>query len=209
MKTVKLLTICLLLGSAQILFAQGKIQANDESSRLYTIAPMISFSQSSLRGSDISGTQSGYDLGVIMSTPMSSQVSLEAGLLYTKAGAKNDYLLLSTEYDLRYLKVPVGAQYAFGESGWYTRGGAYLAVLTSAERKSQFFLVDEPAQDIKGDTETVDFGAYVGAGYSHDFGSSYKLNIELTYARGFSRVLKNTDAHNEAVGLTVGLPWTL
>jgi hypothetical protein len=33
--------------------------------------------------------------------------------------------------------------------------------------------------------------------------------VELNYSRGFSKVLKNNEAHNESVGLAVGFPWAL
>lgn len=173
-----------------------------------TLLPQVSLNQSSLKGSDIQGTQGGYDIGLLVTKPLSADLSAESGLLYSKAGAKNDAFWVSSEYDLRYLRVPVGVRYTFGESNWYTRGGAYLAYLTSAEQKGQILFIEQTT-DISSDTEKLDIGAQIGAGYVHDFGSNFKMNVELNYSRGFSKVFKNNEAHNESVGLAVGFPWAL
>lgn len=203
---MKFFLIALLGFQARTVLAQETTQETAVSSQSYTVVPQLSLLQSSLKGSDISGSQTGYDIGANVTMPVSANVMVESGLLYSKMGAKNDALFISDEYDLRYLRVPVGVTYQFGESSWYTRGGAYLAFLTSSERKSQFLGL-EAKEDIE--SNKLDYGVYVGGGYSHDFGSNFKLNVELNYGRGFAKVFKSADAMNESIGLTFGVPWSL
>lgn len=177
---------------------------------VYTVVPQVSLMQSTLKGSDISGSQAGYDIGATMQWLVSDGLSVESGLLYSKMGAKTDALWVTNEYDLRYVRMPLGVMYRPGgnDSSWYTRGGAYMAYLTSSERKFQFFGA-ESSQKMDDDTNKLDYGLYVGGGYTHNFGDNVKLNFELNYGRGLTKVFKNIDAVNESLGLAVGFLWSI
>lgn len=178
----------------------------------YTVSPLIGSTNMSIKGSDISGSTAGAQLGVLANmTAENPDLQYETGLLYTQAGAKNDALIASTEYQLEYLAIPVGVQYRLsGEerSYWYARGGLTLAALMSAKSKSTFLGISSET-DIKDQVNSFDILPYIGIGSMWAIGESHRLGLDLNYTRGLMKVFKDTSSNSEglAINLTYGFPF--
>lgn len=173
-----------------------------------TISPVLGATSMSLKGSDISGSRGGLQAGAIVNFESSiADLHYETGLLYSQAGAKDDALLASVEYELNYLAVPLGVQYRLsGEdrSFWAARGGLTLAALMSAKAKSQVFGSGSET-DIKDQTNTFDMLPYIGIVKSWSIGESQRLALDFTYTRGLMKVFKDQSSNTE--GWTINLAY--
>lgn len=109
-----------------------------------SVAPVLGMTSFSLRGSGITGSRAGAVAGAQVGFASGVDgLSYETGLHYTQAGAKNDAIFASTEYELGYLTIPAGVKYAFTESKtWYARAGTTFAFLLSAKTKDMFFGIE-------------------------------------------------------------------
>lgn len=174
-----------------------------------TISPVIGLTSMSIKGSDISGSRSGSQLGAHLNFDVGvANMLLETGLLYMQAGAKNDAILASTEYELDYLALPIGVQYNLSgdaKSYWYLRGGATLAYLMSAKSKTTLLGSTTGGGDIKDQTNSFDLMPYVGIGSMWEVGSGGKLGLDFNYTRGLLKVFKDQASNND--GFIVNLSY--
>ena len=192
-----------------ILVTQLALPAKAHAETAFTVAPVLGLSSFSIQGADISGSRSGSLLGVQVDFPVMPNLLAETGLEYFQAGAKNDSIFASTEYELNYLAVPVGAKYFFADSQtWYARGGLTLAYLMNAKSKTQVFGVEQ-SSDSKDQMNSFDILPYVGVGYAWQFTQGQTLNVDLNYTRGLLNVLKSGSSHSQGFLLNVSYAFAL
>lgn len=173
-----------------------------------TVSPVLGATSMSLKGSDISGSRGGLQAGALVNFESSvADLQYETGLLYSQAGAKNDAILASVEYELNYLAAPLGVQYRFSgdeRDFWAARGGLTLAALMSAKFKSQV-LGSGSESDIKDQTNTFDVLPYIGLVKSWSIGETQRLALDFTYTRGLMKVFKDQSSNTE--GWTLNLAY--
>ena len=165
-----------------------------------TVSPLLGATSMSLKGSDISGSRGGLQAGALVAIDSGiADLQYETGLFYSQAGAKDDAILASVEYELNYIAAPVGVVYRLSgdeRSYWAARGGLTLAALMSAKAKSQVF-GDANETDIKDQTNGFDTLPYVGIAKSWAMSTDQRLVLDFNYTRGLMQVLKNQSSNTE------------
>lgn len=168
----------------------------------WTLMPQLGVTSFSIKGSDISGSRSGGQIGALVDYQSDTpELQWETGLQYTQAGAKDDAILASVEYELNYLTVPLGVRYRLsgeeaGLSHWYARAGVTLGYLMSAKSKAQV-LGFGAEEDIKSQTNTMDVLPYVGVGTTWAMAADQFLGFDFNYTRGLTKVFKDQASTNE------------
>jgi hypothetical protein len=87
-------------------------------------------------------------------------------------------------YVIDYLSIPVMAKYYVAE-GFSLELGPQIGFLLSSKMK-----VDDESEDFKDETESMDFGLGLGAGYKMENG----LFLDARYVLGMSNVAKDMEA---------------
>ncbi len=134
----------------------------------------------------------GFNAGVFMNAPLSSEFSIQPEILYNDLGSKVTYNLpgennnVESSLNLGYISVPVMFQYN-ATPEFYLEAGPQFGFLVNANNK---YKSGDKASTISLDTDdfnTFDFGLGIGAGYwiTPQFG----LNVR--YNAGFTDVYKD------------------
>lgn len=145
----------------------------------------------------------GFHAGVFINTELAENFSVQPELFYSAVGSK---LLeegdASFKLKTSYLSLPVLAQYQFFD-GFRLELGPQVGLLLSSKNELKG-TEEDYEEDVKDDTESIDFGLTGGASYQLPIG----LGIFARYYTGLSDITKENEAgvkvknNNIAVGLT-------
>lgn len=132
-----------------------------------------------------SSAKIGFNAGVFVHIPLAGKVGFQPELLYTTKGAKEDGNG-DGSIDLEYISLPVMLQYNVTPQLYVEAGPEFSLLLTSEIKEAGKSI------DIKDQTENIDYGVAVGAGYY--FFSN--LGITARYVFGLADNFKNNPTFN-------------
>ncbi|MGO1752571.1 MAG: porin family protein [Psychroflexus sp.] len=156
---------------------------------------------------DDASTKVGLHVGGVAEYMINEKLSLQAELLYSMQGAKNEYTetnsfndyseIYSEEatYKLNYINLPVMAKYFFTDN-FSVIAGPQISFLTSAKADfDEVYTITTGGSttvetesisdlDIKDALKSIDFGLNLGLGYKLDNG----LNFEARYNLGLMNI---------------------
>lgn len=204
-----LITAALLIGAAQTVFAAPADVQKTPVEGSYSLAPQFGITSFTIGGSGMS-SRSGMVVGAEFYIPLPFEnMRFETGLNFMEMGAKNDYWLASTEYEISALTVPLLAQWTFSrneESGrqWSLRGGAILTQTMGAKLKdSSIFGGTET--DVKGDVAANDVLLTAGLGWSTKVFDDYRVTIDGSYSQGTVNTIKSNTGKSSGYALATSL----
>lgn len=135
---------------------------------------------------DVVKTRTSFHVGAVVEFGLSDQFAVQPELLYSSVGAKIDYSedVKDTAgdmfYVMDYLSIPVMVKY-YPTKNISLELGPQLGILLSAKMK-----MDGESEDFKDESESIDFGAGIGAEYKLDKG----LFFNVRYVLGLTNVIK-------------------
>lgn len=152
------------------------------------------------KGADLSDSKSkiGFNAGVFMNVPLSSQFSVQPEVLYNDLGSKvtREYNIAGNTYksdysrNLGYIAVPVMFQYN-ATPEFYLEAGPEFGFLVSAKDKFKSSTNGNVSSQVasldKSDFQTFNFGIGIGAGYYF----IPNLGLTVRYTAGVTDVYKN------------------
>lgn len=149
------------------------------------------FTASNSQGASDSG--SSFNFGGSMDYYFSNRWSIKSKLIYDTKGWDNGFIYdyntgynYITDFRLKYLTVPVMANWHFGKTrNWYLNFGPYVGFLMSAE-DSRF------KTDLKSAFNSTDFGLALGIGVKIPVSDKAKISIEYDDQSGLSDVFKQS-----------------
>lgn len=111
----------------------------------------------------------GGQIGVVTETPLSSELYLSSGLLYSKKGTKISFQGIEGEFPIEYLEIPLSLtfKYDLGASKLFAQAGPYVGVGLSAKIKSGT------------NVDNIEFGSDVDQMKKIDFGFNFGGGIEI------------------------------
>ena len=139
------------------------------------------------------GSKIGFNAGVFVNAPISTQFSIQPELLYSQMGDKYDQVIAGTTYarskHLDYITLPVMFQYN-ATPKFYLEAGPEFGLLVSAKNKftneSTNYTINESA-NYKDDLNTFNLGIGLGAGYYF----TPMFGVTARYVAGVTDIAKN------------------
>ena len=144
----------------------------------------------------------GFNVGAVVHIPISEKFSLQPEVVYSQQG-----FTTSSEFNLDffdigdiiwrfdYINIPIMASYKVVK-GLTLQAGPQVGFNINAEA---YIDLDDDF-DLSEETNTIDFGAGLGAQYELDFG----LFFQVRYVWGLSNYIDSEDADNETYSNRVG-----
>lgn len=156
---------------------------------------------------DNTAIKAGFNIGIIAKYQMNEWVALKSGIDYQTKGKQGDTKGqdLEIKNDLRYLILPVKAEFSASEKAGFKKGqrlffatGPYFGYLLDAEETIQ-----EQTTDLK-DLKDFDFGWSFELGMEFPFLKNKTLQVSLNYDMGFSEISDDSDIQNKSASLNLG-----
>ncbi|WP_281232067.1 porin family protein [Flavobacterium gelatinilyticum] len=158
-------------------------------------------------------SKTGFNAGVIAEIKLSDKFDVQPELLYSTLGTKftnlpaefdGDYYMLSTDWKLSYIVVPVMFKYNISEK-FNVEAGPQIGFLTSAKfEKIKMEGVSLGSSDAKDMFQTVDFALNAGLGYN----LTENVFFGIRYGFGLSNITKreygDSKLQNRVLSLTAG-----
>jgi len=189
MKNTALFTMVLAIFCANHLVAQ--IQGTSNIGADGTVAVKAGFNLSSLGGDSRYdyGTKPGFHLGGLVEIPFSDVIILQPEALLSFQGSGT---FLDEDVNLFYLNIPLIAKYNVWDH-LFIEAGPQIGILLSSN-------IDENTYGtlVTPDTNTLDFGFALGAGYRLDD----NFYFQLRFIPGFINVVKDFDSKNRVAQLS-------
>lgn len=138
-----------------------------------------------------SNLRPGLAIGAALGLGINELISIQPELLFIQKGGSAPNVELKRT--INYLELPVLARFNF--SGFHVAAGPYLGFalggkLKTEEGERNLEIGSDEAND---DLKPLDFGAYIGGGYSLDIGSG-KLMFDARLGWGFPNLLPGGDS---------------
>ena len=146
-----------------------------------------------------------FSTGVIVKSKMGA----ESLPVYSLNNADLDAVFVGgfVDRELEYFNVPLLIKYEF-ENHVYVKAGTMLGLLYKATDNFQNYVDNQKIEytnNFRDDTQRIDAGLAVGAGYRITKGNG--MNVGLMYYNSFIPVMKgNVNQYNQTLYLTVGIP---
>ena len=149
----------------------------------------------------------GFNVGAVVHIPISEKFSLQPEVVYSQQGFTYSFEfdldlfgVSDIVYRLDYINIPIMASYQVVK-GLTLQAGPQVGFNINAEVYSSDIDLDD-GFNLSESTNTVDFGAGLGAQYELDFG----LFFQARYVWGFSNYVDSEDADssNRVGSLSVG-----
>ncbi|PZD79697.1 porin family protein [Mesonia sp. K7] len=147
-------------------------------------------------------SRTSFNLGFVAEVPYSNRFSLQGEVLYSGQGFEIEEINVegeNAEYQLGYIQIPVLAKLYLIE-GLNIYAGPQIGFQVSEKIKIGDDEIDVEDNPFLEESEDIDFGAAVGAGYKFDNG----FFLDARYNRGFSELFESSDARNSVISLGVG-----
>ena len=149
----------------------------------------------SVNGDDVDDFdgRTSFHVGAVARIGISENFAVQPELVYSSQGFTQSFEGVDFTGKLDYINLPILADFTVAE-GFSLQAGPQVA----------FNISDDVEADGGGsesiDAESVDFGAAVGAQYRMDEG----LFFQARYSLGLSEIVKDFDAKNSVISLSVG-----
>ena len=132
----------------------------------------------------------GFQIGIITETPLSNELFLNSGILYSQKGTKLSVMGIEAEFPIQYLEIPFGLTYKYDlvNSKIYAQAGPYLGAGLSAKMKAGG---DEQSLEFGSDTDQMkrfDIGFNFGAGLEIK-----KVQLGINYGLGLVNLSNDPD----------------
>ena len=135
-----------------------------------------------------------YHFGVLTHFHITEKFAIQPEAIYSAQGAR--YEDSDLDIRLKYINVPVLAQYMFG-NGFRLQAGPQLGILASAKTE-----INESKTDVKSFFQTVDVGATAGLSYVKP---STGLGFDLRYNQGFINLNDRGPYNSLNSGIQLGI----
>lgn len=193
--------------------AHNMAQAADAESRTsgsYTdnlkFVPSLGYSYFNITGAEDSySSKGGSSAALLVQKMFSPTLSVESGLQYLEAGAKQtlDFGFFSLDalvVDIKMLTIPVRAQYLLNPTStgarYFGKAGLAATYVLGAQVESM-----GQTADIKEDLNALGAFAQVGLGADWEVASQSRVNLDVTYNYGLTKIFKN--GNGKLAGLEV------
>lgn len=171
--------------------------------------PTLGYSFFNITGSDVDyKSKSGSSASMLVQKGFSPNLSAESGLQYLEAGAKQSldfgfFSLDTAVIDIKLITIPVRAQYVFNPTAtgarYYGKAGIAATYVVGAKAN-----IMGESQDIKSELNSVGAFAQAGLGADWEIASASRLNVDVTYNYGLTKVFKNTSGKLAGLELQAG-----
>lgn len=171
--------------------------------------PTLGYSFFNITGTDVDyKSKSGSSASMLVQKGYSPNLTLESGLQYLEAGAKQSldfgfFSLDTAVVDIKMLTIPVRAQYVFNPAAsgarYYGKAGLAMTYIVSAKTK-----VMGETQDIKSELNSLGAFAQAGLGADWEIASASRLNFDVTYNYGLTKLSKNEGGKLAGLELQAG-----
>lgn len=158
----------------------------------------------------------GFHAGGFVEIKLMDKFAIQPELMYSTQGAKSEYTFSESGFvvdaeekvKLGYINLPIMAKY-FVAPGFTIEAGPQVGFLLSAKNEydysaSGFGMTESESgeNDIKDDTESIDFGFNVGAGYEF----TENIFVQARYNFGLTNIAKDVDGDikNGVLQVSVG-----
>ena len=183
-KLTGIMTLALILSTS---FLKG--QSSDENKARFGFKAGLNISNLYTKDVQDKNMILGFNGGLFLKVPLTSNFAFQPELLYTTKGAEltyNSFVTGKASFSLNYVEVPVLAVINL-TNFLNTHGGVYVATLTSVavKNKSNVDLFNFENELKKSDFEMYDWGLVAGAGL--DFN---KVSLGIRYEYGMKPVGK-------------------
>jgi len=123
------------------------------------------YTESSISTSNLIGVQ----VGLIGEMPISNEIYLNSGILFSQKGTKLSILGVEVDFPINYLEIPLNLAYKYdlGSAKIFAQAGPSLGYGLSAKMKGG------------GDEETIDFGTETDQMKRLDFGVNFAAGLEI------------------------------
>ena len=195
-KGISLLSIVMLLLITSQSFAQAIFGAKAGLN-------LANVNEKSDAGSSTTKMLIGFHIGGTAEFAMSEKIGLEAGLLFSTKGAKQDFSGLSSTLSINYLEIPINCIYKVDLSSLKVliSAGPYLAYALSGKADAETINFGSDAE--KDDMKPLDFGLNIGAGVEIK-----GVSIMMQYGLGLANLALRTDGgysiKNYVIGISAG-----
>lgn len=146
----------------------------------------------------------GFHVGGIVDIPISNQLALQPGILFSTKGYKYDNDLMGKgKCNLNYIEVPVNVQYKIAVGGMkiFPFAGPYIGYgLSGKDKPDEGESYDVNFGSADEDLKALDFGLNFGAGIEF---SSFQASLQ--YGLGLSNLSNVSDVtyKNKVIGISV------
>ena len=154
---------------------------------------------------DKSDSKFGFMAGGYANIRFSEQFAFQPELLYSLQGTKSEVMGTDVTTNHSYINIPLmmkwyaydGLNFEFGPQVGFNVGAKVKVDGSGTDLVDGNYDFDEVYGE---DTETVDFGVNIGAGYELPMG----LNFGIRYGLGLTDIVKDTDGKNSVISLGIG-----
>lgn len=140
-------------------------------------------------------------------------LAVETGLQYFQAGAEKNFFIAKVEYSMNYLAIPLLANWSFYRGGdstkLYLKAGAVATQLLSAEQKTADFTGASAKTNIKDFVAKNDVLLMAGLGGQWKVMDFLNMTLDLSYAKGTTKVIKGENGYSEGLILASSLVFPL
>ncbi len=149
----------------------------------------------SLNGDDVDNFdgRTSFHVGAVARIGITESFAVQPELVFSNQGYNYDFDGDDFNGRLGYINIPIMADYTLAE-GFSLQGGPQIGINISADE--EFKGNKEDIEDI----ETLDLGIGIGAQYRLPM----NLFFQARYVIGLSEVIKDVDAKNSVISLSVG-----
>ncbi len=192
----KLTLICVL----SILISNANAQMIGIKAGLSLSNAQYEYTSTSISTSNLIGVQ----VGLIGEVPISNEIFLNSGVLFSQKGTKMSLLGVEVKFPINYLEIPFNLAYKYdmGTAKLFAQAGPYLGVGLSAKMKGG------------GEEETIDFGSDIDQMKKIDIGVNFgggleikKIQLGINYGLGLTNLSNDPDElmKNGVLSLSVAL----
>jgi hypothetical protein len=150
-------------------------------------------------------TRNGFTAGALMDLGTGTHLVMESGLLYRQVGASNDNNLFgNTNFNARYLSVPLAAKFYFGGQevgGLYLKAGVMGSALLGSDTSYSAGALN--TTNVNG--QQWNLSAIAGVGLKTYLTAGSDLVLEAGYLRDLTSVYTDQDVYNASYAATAGL----
>jgi len=134
-----------------------------------------------------------FHIGGVYEVEISDNFSFQPELMYSAQGAQMSEGSAKVVVKLDYINIPLMAKF-YAADGFSIEAGPQVGFLIVAETKYEAEGESE-TDDIKDDSNTIDFGLNFGLGYKLESG----LNFGARYNLGLTTIVKEEEDYDETV----------
>ena len=166
-------------------------------------------------------TRTGFMGGAVLKIAFSDMFSVQPEVMYVQKGAKYSDVMnipgygdvaFDATFMFDYIEVPVLLKATFGSTGFrpFLYAGPNIGFKMSSELKLEAMGQSE-TQDLKDETESIDFAVDFGAGAELKFAEMTTVFATVRYSLGLTDIIKDPDVTGKSNGIQimVGAMWEL